>query len=802
MLRNYIKIAIRNLWKNKGLSFINIFGLATGMACSLLIFLFVKDELSYDRFHNGSDRIYRVVKDFVNSDGTSLPDATTPPALAPAAQREIPGIEHVTRVFPNWGSNSLVTYQDKHLYTEKIYRADSSFFDVFNFPFIKGSSKHALQDVNSILITESAAKKYFGTEDPMGKVLKIDQLGDMMVAGILKDIPGNSHFHFDMLVPIKKFGERMNSNWGWYNFYTYIKLQPNTKIATVEEKIRALYKKNNPEENNKFYTQPLRNIHLDSNLKWELEPNGERLYVIAFAIVGILIVVIAAINYINLVTARSSLRAKEIGIRKVSGAYKSSLVRQFLLESVIMCLLAAALSLVIAVLMTPMLNSITAKHLAIYGQGNWSMLYLVAGAIVIGLIAGLFPALYLSSFKPVIVLKGIKSKESHIFNLRKALVVVQFSISIALIAGSLIIYQQIRYIRSTNLGLNKDQVLVIPEYYNLRKQDGISFQSELKQMAGVKAVSTTDGMVGGQNWTTRLNVKGSEKGQLVNFLSVGYDFLNILDIKMKEGRGFSEDFPADTITRISTNSLEQDIGSIVLNEKAVKDLSVPSPVIGQRIQWSTDGDTLYFVKIIGVTENFHFASFKNEIKPFAFVANPRRAGSLTAKLTTKNIAGILAQIESRWKQIAPERPMQYYFLDETFARLYKAEGDFQKVFIVLVILSVVIACLGLFGLSAFTAEQRIKEIGIRKVLGASVAGIATMLSKDFLKLVIISIVIATPMAWWAMSTWLHDYAYRIRINAWIFVLAGLLSVFIAIVTVSFQAIKAALANPVKSLKTE
>jgi putative ABC transport system permease protein len=802
MFRNYFKIAVRNLWKNKGLSFINIFGLATGMACSLLIFLFVTDELSYDRFNKDADRIYRVVKDFVNDDGSRLPDATTPPAAAPAIQKEIPGIEHVTRVFPSWGNNFLITYKDKHIYEEKLYRIDSSFFDVFTFPFVEGNAKTALKEVNSIVLTQTAAKKYFGAEDPMGKVLHIDVLGDAKVSGVLKNVPENAHFHFDFLIPVRKFSGNIDGNWGWYNFYTYIKLQPHVSIADVEPKIQAIYKRNNPEEKNVYYTQPLTNIHLDSNLKWELEVNGERLYVVVFAIVGLLIILIAAINYINLVTARSSLRAKEIGIRKVSGAYHSSLIKQFLLESVITCMLAAVVALIIAQLLLPVVNSITAKHLALFSAGSFVTIYFLFGALLIGILAGLFPAVYLSSFKPIIVLKGNKITEKGIFNLRKTLVVVQFTISIALIAGSLIIYQQVNYIQSAKLGLNKDQVAVIRDFAALTRSQKTSFQDELLRIPGVKDVAAADGVVGGQNWTTGLNVKGSKNSQLINFLSVGYDYLNVLGIQIKEGRGFSSDFPADTLSDVSNKTLEQDIGSIILNEKAVKDLDVSSPVIGQKIQWGSDGDTSYYLKVIGVTKDFHFASFRNEIKPFAFVVSPRRLDNLTVKLSTKNISFAMQQIENKWKQFALDRPLQYFFLDETFAQLYKAETNFQKVFIVLVILSIVIACLGLFGLAAFTAEQRTKEIGIRKVLGASVTGIITMLSKDFLNLVIISIVIATPLAWWVMQAWLQNYAYRIQINGWIFLVAALLSILIAVITVSFQAIKAAIANPVKSLRTE
>lgn len=772
------------------------------MACSLLIFLFVADELSYDKFNDNADRIYRVVKDFVNDDGSRLPDATTPPALAPAIQKEIPGVEHVTRVFPNWGNHYLVTYKEKHIYEEKLYRVDSSFFDVFTFPFAEGNAQTAFKDVNSVIITESAAKKYFGNENPLGKVLNIDALGDMMVSAVVKDVPENAHFHFDFLVPVRKFSGNIDGRWGWYNFYTYIKLQPTANITSVEPQIQALYKRNNPDENNVYYTQALTSIHLDSNLKWELEPNSERIYVYVFAIVGLLIILIAAINYINLVTARSSLRAKEIGVRKVSGAYNSSLVKQFLLESVITCVLAGAFALLIAELLLPVVNNITAKHLVILDADNFVALYFLLAAILIGILAGLFPALYLSSFKPISVLKGAKINEKGIFNLRKALVVVQFTISIVLIAGSLIIYQQLNYMRSINLGLNKDQVAVIKDVAALNRQQREAFKTELLRIPGIKNAASADGVLGGQNWTTGLNVKGSSNSQLINFLSVGYDYLNVMGIHIKEGRSFSSEFPADTLSSVSNGKLEEDIGSVVLNEKAIKELAVPSPVIGQQLEWGRDGDTVYYVKIIGVAQDFHFASFKNEIKPFAFFVNPQRVDNITLKLSPKNVSSTLTQVANLWKQFAPERPLQYFFLDETFAKLYKSETDFQKVFVVLVTLSIVIACLGLFALAAFTAEKRIKEIGIRKILGASVAGITAMLSKDFLKLVVISIIIAIPLTWFAMNAWLQNYAYRIDISAWTFLLAAILSVVIASITVSFQAIKAAVANPVKSLRAE
>ncbi len=801
MFKNYFKIAWRNLMKNKIFSFINIFGLATGMACSLLIFLFVKDELSYDRFNKDARNIYRVVKDFVNDDGSRLPDATTPPALAPAMQKEIPEIVDVTRVFPNWGGNFLLTYKDKKIVEEKLCRVDSSFFDVFTFPFVQGNAKNAFKEINSIVITQSAAKRYFGNDNPMGKILHIDELGDLAVTGVLKDVPSNAHFHFDFLVSTKKFGGNIDENWGFYNFYTYIKVKPNTNATNLTKKIQATYKRGVTEGKNIFYVQPLKDIHLTSNLKWELEPNGDKLYVYVFTILAIFIILIAGINYVNIATAKASVRAKEIGVRKVAGAYRSSLINQFLIESVVTCIIASLLAVAMAQLLLPVVNALTLKHLTVIGNLT-VLIYIVLGALFLGIVAGFFPAVYLSSFKPIIVLKGLKVNDKRTLSLRKVLVVVQFTISIVLIIGALIISQQLHFIQSAKLGLNKDQVVMVNNAGYLSRSARGAFQNSILQIPGVKRVATSTGVIGGQNWTTSLRFKESQNSQLVNFLSVSNDFLNVLGMDLKEGRGFSSNFPGDTLTNgISKGPLEQTIGSIILNETAVKDLGVSQP-LGKKILWSSDGDTMYYVTVVGILKDFHFTSFRNQIKPFAFVNSPGRAANFTIKLSTDNIKTTLMQLQNTWKQFSIDRPFEYTFLDETYAKLYQSETRFQKVFISLVILGIIIACLGLLGLTTFAAQQRVKEIGIRKVLGASVAGIVRMLSKDFLKLVLIALVIAVPIAAYFMNRWLQDFAYRINIQWWVFGIAAVIAILIALITVSFQAIKAAVANPVKSLRTE
>jgi putative ABC transport system permease protein len=802
MFKHYLKIVARSLRSNKGFSFINIFGLAIGMACSLLIFLYVTDETSYDRYHKDAENIRRVVKDFINDDGSRIPDATTPAALSPAMQREIPEVVKIARVFPSWGGIWLVKYSDKKLTEERVCRVDSSFFEVFTFPFIKGDAKNAFKDGKSVVITESIAKKYFGKEDPMGKVLQIAPMGDLAVSGVIKDIPPNSHFHFDFLVSWRQLPASLDNNWGGYNYYTYVKVRPGTNIAAFDKKIQALYERSQDERYSAFYTQPLTGIHLTSHLKWELEPNGDQVYVYIFTIIGIFILLIAAINYINLSTAKASVRAKEIGIRKVSGAVRGSLIRQFLMESVLVCLVAALFALLIAQLLLPLVNSITQKQLTVIGN-PMVMFYLLLAALFVGLVAGIVPALYLSSFKPIMVLKGFKLNESGALNLRKTLVVVQFTISIVLIIGALVIAQQIRYIQSAKLGFNKDQVLIVRNAGSLSTADRSAFLNSAKQLPGIKGAAASTIVMGGGFSTTRMSVRGSDKEQQLNFSNVGYDFFDVMGIDVKEGHGFSLKFPADTMNNgIPGGPLIQDIGGLVINETAVKDFKLDSPVVGKQLLWGTDADTSYFLHVVGVVKDFHFTSLRNEIKPFGFICTPSRQNNFTIKLSGNDIKGTISQLEKLWDTFSIERPFEYVFLDESFAKLYASEERFQKAFISLVVLGIMIACLGLLGLATYAAQQRVKEIGIRKTLGASVMNVVGLLSKDFLKLVVISLVIAVPIAWYGMNKWLQDFHYRITIQWWVFILAGILAIVIAFATISFQTIRAATANPVKSLRTE
>lgn len=808
MFRNYLKIAIRNLGKHKTVSFINISGLALGITICLVIALFIKDELSYDRHHKDAGRIYRVVKDFVNNDGTRLPDATSPPAVAPASQKEIPEVEVVTRILPGWGTKFYVRAGENRFIEENVYMADSSIFDVFTFRFLQGNPKTALEPVDAVVLTESSAKKYFGSQNPMGKLLEIDRDPPLKVSGVIKDIPENSHFHFDILRPLRlrnNDGTRrdINSVWGSYTYYSYIKLKPGASIASVDNKIRELFKKNQPGNKDHFYTQALTDIHLTSALKWELEPNSDKSYVYIFGTVALFILIIACINYINLTTARSSLRAKEIGIRKVSGAVRMALLRQFLTESMFVALLAAIVAVVMARILLPVINNITGKHLSLTPGGSYIELVAVfVFALLIGLIAGVYPALYLSSFEPVKVLKGEKLTGTRGLSLRKVLVVTQFAISIALIVGTIVVMEQIRFIQNAKLGLDKEHVIMVNDVGFLDRSQRAALKNDLAQIPGIKSLGSANGILGGLNFATGMRLKGTTNGQVINFFGVDENFLDVMKIELKEGRKFSRQFLADTSGNGIPGTTERLAGGVILNETAVKQLGIPAPAVGRLLVARENKDTTWYREVVGVVKDFHFTSMRNEIKPFAFTLNINRLGYFVVRLDGKNMNATIDKIQAAWNKRVTTRPFQHFFLDETYAKQYVAEKNFRTIFFYITAIAIFISCLGLFGLSSFITEQRTKEIGIRKVLGASVSGIVTMLSKDFVKLVVIAAIIAFPVAWYAMNAWLQDFVYRIQISWWVFAIAAFAALFIALATISYQAIRSALANPVKSLRTE
>lgn len=790
MLRNYLKIAIRNLLKNKATTAINILGLAVGLACCLLILLFVQDELQYDQYHSKSERIYRVVKDFVDSEGSRLPDATTPPALAPALVAEIPEVENAVRIFPNWNNQVLIDRGDQQFYESTFCTADTSLFEIFDFKLVEGTLDNALKSEGHIVISEKAATKYFGDKTALGETLNIDQ-NLYTVSAVVETMPDNSHFHFDFFFPISRLGD-IDDNWGWYNYYTYLLLKENASISSFEPKLQPLYERNVPEGTSIYYTQALKDIHLHSQLKWELEANGSMRYVYLFISIAIFVLIIACLNYINLATARSAPRAKEVGIRKVVGARRRTLINQFLVESIFTVFLASLLAVVMVEILLPFFNQVVDKSLVFISTQN---LTLFAGILltvaVVGGLSGLYPAFFLSSFEPLRVIKNFKASGESFWGFRQGLVVVQFAIAIALMAGVFVVMQQIKFIQNKDLGFNDEQLLIIKNTGDIPNSDAL--KNQLLQSSTVQNLGASSGVLGGLNWTRSLAAKGqtSEDAVLVNFAYTDFSYLETIGLEFIEGRGFSSSFQGDTLD------------AVVINETAAKTIGLEAPYVGKEVIWNFfDGDSLGYRRIVGVTKDFHFTSMRESIKPYAFVLFDEATSNLCLKMQSDDYGKAVNEIKMIWDEMVPGRPLTYFFADEQFDKLHKADQNFQKVFSYFTFLAIVIACLGLFALVTFATERRVKEIGIRKILGASIPQIVLLLSKDFLYLLLMALVLAIPVAWWSMEQWLENFAYRITINGWFFVFTAIIALAIAFLPIFYQSIRAALENPVKALRYE
>jgi putative ABC transport system permease protein len=793
MLKNYFKIAFRNLWRHRVFSFINILGLTVGMTACFLIFLYVHFELSYDSFHSKANRIYRVVCDI-----------KTPTEVIKAGGPSWAVGAHITQDFPQ--VEAAVRTTDDELLVRKgnvkfqelnSLWADSAFFGMFDFKLLKGNPKTVLQEPLSIVFSESAAKKYFGNADPVGQTVLLTGEGfTAKITGIMKDIPENSTIKADMLVSMSTLTRKLNpgldDQWGNYGNSTYVLLKPGTHPADLQAQLPAFLERRNGTEMKKInmyptlFLEPLKDVYLRSTRNGNNTGNINNVYI--FSWVAVFILLIACFNFVNLTTARSAERAKEVGIRKVVGAVKGQLTGQFIGESVLLCAISFILTLVSTALLLPSFNHLAGKTIStgIFENLNFVLILFLA-AIGIGLLAGVYPALVLSSFKPVTVLKGRFSTGTKGQLLRKALVIAQFTISVALIIATIIVYNQMNYMRRQDLGFNKDQMMVINTNGDPAKD---AFRNAVAGLPNIKGVAMASSVPGGGNpaaYSEIENVKGVLQIANLDLYFVDFDYIPQFKIKMIAGRAFSPDFQTDTTQ------------SMILNEAAVKMFGYTSPAraVGHRFkQWGREG------RIIGVMKDFHFRSLQLPIKPLSMRIEPNGCSLVAIKLSTQNLPKTIAAIENKWNALIPARPFSYYFLDEFFDKQYRTEERFGKLFLNFSVLAIIISCLGLLGLASYSTMQRTREIGIRKVLGASVPNIVNLLSREFLKLVAIAILIASPVAWFAMHGWLQDFAYRIEIGWWIFFIAGLIAVLIALATVSFQAVKAAIANPVKSLRVE
>jgi putative ABC transport system permease protein len=810
MFKNYLKVALRNLWKNKAFSTINIAGLSVGLAVCLLIILYVKDELSYDKYNAQSENIYRIDAD-ISFNGTQFISAASPAPVAPTLMKDYPQIVQYVRL-RNFG-DILVKKDNQNIQNHNAVFADSTFFQVFSIPMITGNRLTALNEPNSIVIDETTAKRYFNSTEVLGKTLYVDNSVNCKITGVIKDIPRQSNFHFSFIRPMHDTYHDDQNDWLSNNYASFVLVRPGVTKASLQNAVNGIIDKylvkqldqflhmnakDLKNSNNHFIypVMPLTDIHLYSNKSYEFEPNGNISYVYIFSIIAIFILLIACVNFMNLSTARSANRAKEVGIRKVAGSLRSNLITQFLTESVLTSFLSLVLAIGIAALLLPLFNQLAGKQMSVLTLfSTWLLPVLIALIIVVGCIAGSYPAFYLSSFEPAQVLKGNIAKGFKSSWLRSGLVIFQFFISISLIIGTIVIYNQLSFIQSREIGYSRDQVLIINNTYALDKKIK-SFRQDMLKISGVQGATIagslpTETGYSQNGWFKDPTLDAKQVNIMTDF-NADQNYIPTLKMQMTAGRNFSKDFPTDS-------------SAVIINETAAKLLGFKNPLSETLYRpsgyASNGGFSSKPFHIIGVVKDFNFNSMHDKVGPL-IIELSENYGRIAMRINTQNIPALIKEVENKWNSMGPGQPFSYSFLDADFNKIYDAEQRTGKLFITFAIFAIFIACLGLFGLVTYAAEQRIKEIGVRKVLGASVGELVAMISKDFIKLVLIASLIAFPIAWWMMNKWLQSFAYRINISWMVFAVSGLLTIAIALITVSFQAIKAAMANPVKSLRTE
>jgi len=790
MFKNYLKTAIRNLTRHKGYSLINIAGFAIGIACCILILLWVQDEMSFDRFHENLDSLHRVVEEQHYSDGTIFPIARTPYPVGPALVADYPEIVNFTRFTPFW--RTLLEYGDISLYERGFAFADPSLLEMFSFPLLKGDAKTALSETNAVLISEDMAEKYFGAEDPIGRVITMDNSVDFQVSGVFANIPPNSHLRFDFLgqfdtfVKLSGWGEQWNNN----SYYTYVQLTKDAHHQDVTPKIYEYLTNIYPESGTKFLLQPVKDIHLRSDFAIDLGGKSENRikYVYMFSLIAVFVLLIACMNFVNLTTARASHRSLEIGMRKVVGANRVNLIRQFLGESVLISFLSLLIAVGLVLLALPAFGSISGKELSL---AAFNIGLLAAGLIGIGLVTGIlsgsYPAFLLSAIKPVRVFKGALRIGSKNSAFRKILVTCQFSLSIALIIGTFVVYRQLDFMQKKNLGYNQEHIVYFAER-GAFWENYDAFKIELQRnpdIVGITAASSipthTVTSTSGVGW------EGKDPGFEVLFtqFNVDYDYFETFEMEMAQGRSFSKDFPADVTE------------AFILNETGARLTGMEDPIGKEFTLWNKSGP------IVGVVKDYHFKSLHAKIEPLVlrmFHRNWNRYVIIRVK--SDGITETLKAVEDTYKKCHPGYPFEFQFLDEALNALYSSEMQTGKVFRYFMFLAIFISCLGLFGLASFMADQRTKEIGIRKVLGASVSGIFLMLLKEFVKWVLLASAISWPLAYFVMDRWLKNFAYRTDIALWIFLVSGILGLAVAAATVTYQSLKASVANPADSLRYE
>lgn len=795
MFKHYLKTAWRTVWKNKQVSFINMAGLSIGMMAAVFILLWVQNEMSFDSYHPQADNIYRITNILHNDKQHTWIWETSPMLLAEQAKQEIPAVENTAMLQPTLPVFNV----NDHLFNEKngAY-VSKGWFDLFHYDFIEGSPESLFQDPFSILLTESEAKKYFGSQDAIGQVIRIDSV-NYTVQAVVKDNPANSSFQYQALIPMSAYlsdpkERKAAESWSNFNFMTFLLLHKQTNVAAVAKQLSAILDKNSKSNNASVSLEPLKDIHFESDLQFGMLHHGNKRTVYIFAILGFLLILIACINYVNLTTARASLRAKEISVRKIAGAKRRQLFFQFLTESLVISFISLLIAVLLIHLLLPFFNRLTGEHF-LFQIASWNVWKILLGTLLFAtLLNSIYPALLLSSFKPLNVFRGSSILRVKDVSFRKVLVVLQFIVSSLLIMGTIVIFRQLKFIQASSPGYNKSQVfsLRVPITYFAHNRKEIpsllkAFKHELLLQTSVAGITLTNQPAEAvRSSTTGVEWEGKSKSfhPAIAQLSTDAAFPKIFDVQLKSGRWFYPDNPNDQ-------------HNVVLNETAVKEFHIHEPVIGQ--PFVLHGDT---GQVIGIARDFHYQSLHDKIGPLAIFSDPSWYQYIYIRTAPGKIPEALQAASKDWKKYFSDGPFDYTFLDQAFDNLYKSDRLASKLILIFSCLAVFISCLGLLGLTAFAAEQRTKEIGIRKILGASVKDIVSLLSKDFILLVLIAFIIAAPVAWWAMNKWLQNFAYRISINAWMFMVAGIVLLIIAMLTTGYYAVKTGLRNPVKNLRTE
>lgn len=797
MFKNYFKTAFRYLWRNKAFTFINLIGLAAGLCVCFFALLYISFELSYDKFNTKADNIYRVVTDVKTGVGTSYESA--PAALGPMLQQASPGVKAYARVFFDY---YIVRKDDTHFSEETVAYADSSIFDVFTLPLVSGDKTAVFTAPFQAVLSESAAHRYFGTSDPVGKQLLLDGKYNTTVTGVMKDIPNNSHFKSDILLSMSSlmsFGTADNwmNRWSTFGFNTYVLLDDNYNANRLKSILPAFAKQHFDQSQAKYTLsiEPLKNIYLKSKARGNkggsiITGNITNVYV--FGIIAMFVLLIASFNFINLTTALSLNRAKEVGVRKVLGASKGQLVIQFLMDAVLLCIAAFGLAMLLYALLIPLFNNVAGKTIVagVFEQGRY-MLMLFGLALALGLLSGIYPAFFISGFEPLSSIKGSIGSGVRAVAFRKALVIGQFTISVVLIVATIVVYRQLNYMQNHDLGFKKDHMLVIDFHYDARITEHTeAVKQQLTALSGVSMASMASCVPGRANRKFKAkieNVAHVMQDLQIDGYMVDQDFLKQYDVKVIAGRSFSRDYANDMVN------------AMIINETAARSLGYANPAdaVGKQFQQMIGKGV-----IIGVVKDFHYHSYQEQVQPLTMRMAPGFYTFLTLNVSSQNIRETIGTLQAAWQRITPGMPMSYFFADEAYNAQYQSEERFGKLFTCFATLAIMISCLGLLGLSAYSITQRRKEIGIRKVLGASVSGIVSLLGKEALWLVLAAFIIATPVSWLLMSKWLQSFAYRISISWWMFAVAGISTLVVVFVTIGYQTVKAAIANPVKSLRTE